>query len=343
MHLFEELNHNNIEEIKFIQTKSTKDWNYTKYLEKLSLNDLKDILNQFNLNAKTTNKKTTIDFIINNLSSTVKTYMDNNQLEFVKTLLKENGIIKYHPQYLGYLKFFYGLCFPIINNNEKYIYMPKEVGEQFSKIDKEQISLNSKITEYTRGLINLYGIIELDYLFQRINDYIITKLEHTHILSVISNNSISNQYIKINNNYIYIIFIENYLDDYEKVRDTIPNYFPFTDEEITRASCIDLVIDGLTTKQHVINIANIFNITNIEAENLLKKLLFALKEDIHFQLLVSTFKDINIDKIDQKLEYILNINDNIPKWSLKGHKYHQLNLISPLTIKKIVELILLDK
>jgi|SRR5690554_2021667 len=349
MRLFERLSINSSKnyEVKFIPLKYNKEHSLIKFLEKLPYNKIKNILTKYNLDSQSLNKKAKINLLLNKLMDNItsfKTYMNNYQLKFVEKLIKNDGIIKYSPQYNGFLKLFYqyGLCIPIICENEKSIIMPKEICKYFKDINDNIINLNTKITDYTRGMVNLYGIVENDYLVNEINKYIEIPLQNSYILKAIKFDIISNDYITSENELISNIFIIDYIDNYQNTRKTVPNYYPYTSEEIISSANPEYIRNDLTTKQHIINIADIFNLSIEEAKDLMINLQFILKEDINFHLLVSTFKDINIDKIDQKLEYILNINNNIPKWSLKGHKYHHLNLISPLTIKKIVELLLLN-
>src|SRR5690606_8190751 len=123
---------------------------------------------QFNVEKKTPTKKSIIEFLTNNLNSNIlyfKTYFNNYHLQFINKLLENNGIIKYHPHYLGYLQLFYkfGLCLPIVCDKVKYIIMPKEVYLQFTDYDEKLIKQNTSITNYIKGMINLYGIVEKDY------------------------------------------------------------------------------------------------------------------------------------------------------------------------------------
>lgn len=335
-------------ELRFITIKTIKERTYAKYLEKLPLSDLNNIIQKFNIANERLTKKAKIDFLINNLSSNIlsfKPHINNDHLQFIKKLTENNGIIKYHTKHLGYLLLFsqFGFCFPIVCNKIKYIVMPKEVYLQFSDYDEKLIKQNTIITKYINGMINLYGIVEIDYLIDKINNYLNTTLNNTYILSIINFISIYNKHIIYQEKFLMSAFINSSFENYQNIRETIPNYYPFTDDEILAFANPNILNKDPITEQHIINVANIFNLDNKTAETFLIRLIFILREDVHFQLLISLFQDINNDNMTQKLEYILNINDHIPKWSLKGHKYYQVDKISPLTIKKLIELLLINQ
>ena len=182
--------------------------------------------------------------------------------------MENNGIIKYHPHYLGYLQLFYkfGLCLPIVCDKVKYIIMPKEVYLQFTDYDEKLVKQNTSITDYIKGMINLYGIVEKDYINEKINNYLNKTLNKSYILSLIYFNSIYDKQIISHENYLLSAYINDSLENYQKIRATIPNYYPFTDEEILHAANPKILNKDPITEQHIINIANIFNLTSKKAE-----------------------------------------------------------------------------
>ncbi len=347
MDIFDELynKRNETEPLSFSTCKSLTNNKLASYLEKLPPKEITRIIKNLTLTFFSENINDKINFIANNIDNTIETFtnlMNLTHYDFVLELINSNGILAYKPKYLGFVRLFflYGFCFPITNNNNKYIVMPTDVVDKFKALPEMTIYIieqNTLITKYVRGLINLFGIIEVTDILNYVNRFMKRPVDYNTVISLIHFDSIANLYIIKYKEYFVSFFILNRVSEYIKKRRAISQYYKYTDEEIISASDPYYLTCNTLTKHQI---TNIFNIPKPEAEQLMRNLTFALKEDIHFSLLTTVLKSINRDNLDQKIACILNINENVPKWSLKGHKYSDTKKQNPLTMKKLLELII---
>ncbi len=135
----------------------------------------KDLYKIHNLNNKA--KKYIIDYITSNLKSVLEAYLkilDANTYNYLKKFISKNGNVKYAVEDfklpLHFILFLKNFVFAKVHYNKKenyiHIYTPKEIVEILKNAfnDKDIISINKRnneIADYTKGILEAYGIIPL--------------------------------------------------------------------------------------------------------------------------------------------------------------------------------------
>ncbi len=324
---------------------------YLETLEDSNINKLHYLIQGSDKNAGRKDKITDISKNINIIVKIVVNFISLNCYEFIKLLLDNNGEIPYNKKDLGIINLFktYGICYPVIKNKQKMIIMPVEImnclHELLTDMNVYLIEQNTRITKYIRGLINLYGIIDKDFLNRKITSYLSSPINLDILSSIIYFDSAADFTYYFDGQYLISAFIYQKKKEYIKQQKNLPvDYYPFTDDEIIKACDINNLLKDISSQQHVVNYANLFHIPYEEAKEQVLTLLYILKEDIHYELLISFLNNVeSIMEFQSKLEFIMDLNENIPKWSLKGHKYNDLKLKNKLNIMKLMEIIFKKK
>jgi len=322
------------------------------YLERLSYQEI-DKIGSLTLNVnKDKSKQDKIQSIISNINTFIDHflgYLNLTHYHFLKSLINNNGEIPYENKYIGQVIFFqeHGICFQVNKNKKLMIIMPNEIRESFkwilTDIKLYIIEQNSHILKYVHGLIHLYGIVESQYLSRKIDKYMNRAVDHQLLTKLILFDSLVNLYYIIKGKYVFSYFILNHIDLYiEKRNQLTVDYYPFTDKEIIKASVPDDIKNDILLNQMILSYMKQFNYSYEKAKNILTTHLYTLKEDIHNELLSLTLITLLATDKNQ-LNMIINMNENIPKWSLKGYTYHQLNIKNPLKDENIINILTKSK
>ncbi len=320
-------------------------------LERLNYHDLNEIAKEYLKDFVNLNKQDKINCILSNINQIINYIIDKmnlTHLEFIQSLLDNNGEITYEEKHVGLLSLFksYGLCFPVLKRNKKTIIMPNEIRKSFHYLLTEMniylIEQNHHIIKYIRGLINLYGLLEVSFVHKKINQYLNTIMDETLLFTLIGFDSVINLTYFIKDEYIQSIFVTNDKDRYiAKRKEYNLDYYPFTDEEILKAGDINNLKKEISIKHDLRKLMKKYGLKQDESIEHLLRLYYALKDDISYNLLtpmLSTLVDPN--NIENDIKLLIEISDNTPKWSLMGHKYHNLSIKNPLTIEKIISIVM---
>ncbi len=320
---------------------------YKTFLKEFNHYQLNKIIVFIDSNKRIRRRSEKFTYIISNIDHFINLLIEkinHTHLELIQLFLSNNGEVPYKKTYIRILKFYYsfGLIFPVVKDNKQMMIMPPEVKQSYEKhLTKEKIKLidyNTTITKFVNGLVNLYGLMEISFIYRRVNQYLTTPIKDYTLHHIIFFDSVTHSLYHKKDNYIVSHFIYPYIQHYIKKRSELEyDYYPFTDEDIINANEMK---EDINISKFVSHYRKYHQLSKKEAIDLALTNLFILKEDISYNLLnplLNSMKKSN--DLEAEINMMIKMNEITPKWSLKGYKYKDLDIENPLTYDKLMNLI----
>jgi hypothetical protein len=261
--------------------------------------------------------------------------MDEGQYKLFKQAMNNQG-------YLSALGFgagradalFYKLIwFPIDIDNKPFLVIPEECMQVFRTIDSptyvKQVKQNSSYITLTRGLLYHYGALSVRDLISHVERLTGGSFDFTYYIDVIHNAALY---------YNDIQFAASGLADWrvedpEALLRTIQSrsdldFYPYTKEQIVQAGEENYLAINKPLRAFKSYMQKNYTINEEEIHDLLDEYLSMTKQDIPLQNMVQMFItefEVNSEQIIQEVVALfVAINNNSPKWTLKGYVPIQL-------------------
>ena len=223
----------------------------------------------------------------------------------------------------------------IIDNekNEIYIYFNDNMENRFSKFinskNENQVSKNEEIVDLIINIVNIYGIIQVDYeLANMLNDLLEEEIDVDYLIELIDNNIDirRNTYIPNCDTDLFLVS-NNVLNSQEIIderRKRQLDYKKYSKEELKNNNIESLI--KTNEAQEVINFLK--NINYEMPESLVRafiiKIMRTAKIDVKDFMNVENLKFDNIDQANEYLQLIMNLHNNIPHYALYGYSPNEL-------------------
>lgn len=324
---------------RFNSTKFTND--IEEILKSMPRSDIESIAERLNF-AKT--YKYNKDKLIHNLISSYKErvlekiYLFNdNALKAFKYFSKNDGITILNNsdhKYIRFMEYFMsiGILYPAKNEEKKAVLiMPSNVRDLLSDLNdfnfRLKVKNNSKIITLVSGMANVYGVLTINNVVNKLNKFGFDNMEFKEKYDVI--NSASNYSVSyvIKDGYAFNCNIKHYKKLYEKIESESKSieYREYSEKELLTFGKDNWLRNSKYGKEFIINFTNCFELDNEEIDEFLNQLYYIIQED-SLDNLLDEVRDMIVEEDGKEVgvniikEYVCNL----PIWYKKGKSINEI-------------------
>ena len=324
---------------RFNSTKFTND--IEEILKSMPRSDIESIAERLNF-AKTYkyNKDKLIHNVISSYKERVleKIYLFNdNALKAFKYFSKNDGITILNNsdhKYIRFMEYFMsiGILYPAKNEEKKgVLIMPSNVRDLLSDLNdfnfRLKVKNNSKIITLVSGMANVYGVLTINNVVNKLNKFGFDNMEFKEKYDVI--NSASNYSVSyvIKDGYVFNCNIKHYKKLYEKIESESKSieYREYSEKELLTFGKDNWLRNSKYGKEFIINFTNCFELDNEEIDEFLNQLYYIIQED-SLDNLLDEVRDMIVEEDGKEVgvniikEYVCNL----PIWYKKGKSINEI-------------------
>ena len=306
---------------RFNSTKFTND--IEEILKSMPRSDIESIAERLNF-AKTYkyNKDKLIHNVISSYKERVleKIYLFNdNALKAFKYFSKNDGITILNNSDHKYIRFM------------ELLIMPSNVRDLLSDLNdfnfRLKVKNNSKIITLVSGMANVYGVLTINNVVNKLNKFGFDNMEFKEKYDVI--NSASNYSVSyvIKDGYVFNCNIKHYKKLYEKIESESKSieYREYSEKELLTFGKDNWLRNSKYGKEFIINFTNCFELDNEEIDEFLNQLYYIIQED-SLDNLLDEVRDMIVEEDGKEVgvniikEYVCNL----PIWYKKGKSINEI-------------------
>lgn len=303
-------------------------------LKGLTKDELTKIRQNLNLKGLSTlNKKELIDRITPLISTNLKKILytfDEERYNLLKKIIANGGYIKVDDMDFGKFNHFrdYGIAFTGWKDDDMILAMPVEIIEAFKGYDNHEyrkiVERNTIWIHLIKGMLYYYGVMDLEYITKKLEEYTREKCDFIEVLNVIY--SASECHIQISAGVVgfkdFRVMDEIKIRDEQKAREDIP-YYNFTKKEILRASNENYIEKTPQTNKFTRYLKTNYDIGNEEIDEFLNIINFMINNgDSIGEIITRLQENFEMDSLEQIhliSTFLMDIHNNTRLWILKGH------------------------
>lgn len=311
-------------------------------LHSLTVEQLKNIRQNLSLkNMSKLRKKELVVALAENIPATVASsvdYMDMDQYSAVVRMMTKNGAIPIDELeiadvfYLGSV----GYAHPIVEDDQHVLVMPKEIMEQFYKLNPAELKIvvnnNQKITNILFGMIRHYGIIECTVAKEMIENYTGEKINDSWFNSYVAH--LENYYgsFRMSDGYIVNELVEvedeDELIQKQQARGDL-DYYMIPHQvmyQINRTESFDRTVQLQELMQYI---EKNYTISSDEIEAILEECMYMVQSEEPLSDIVSYFGQYiefpDVKDVQAFVPILVNVINHTRLWVLKGHTPNELS------------------
>lgn len=261
--------------------------------------------------------------------------LDEGRYSLVKAIAENSGVMADVDISVSHAETLmeYSIVFPGINDNEKILYMPRELVNAFWKIDgpelENTVCRNTEWILLTHGLLYYYGVAGAFFIRDKVEELTEQEIDMLEFMNVIS--SASEFYEQV------FHFEYGYRD--HRVFDAIKihnehnrranlHYYPFTKEQLLKAGELDYIDRTPAIDAFLGFLLQHYELSDQEIDEIAMQLINVINMggspmDI-LEYLQSWFEFPSFDFVQELTANIMELHDNTRQWVLKGHTPNEL-------------------
>ena len=229
----------------------------------------------------------------------------------------------------------WGIIFPGIEQGQKFLTMPAELVELFSKIDgpdlKQIIRRNTEWIGLTHGMLYYYGVMETFHILQKVRQYTQQKVDSLEYLNVFSAASKYYGQAKFSSNGVSLeddrVFeAEGIIDEHNK-RFSI-DFYPFTKEQLLNAGETGYIDRVPAMEKFLGFLKEHYDLTQPEIEDLAIQLINIINMDDHPSMMIkylnSRLEFPSFEFVQEITAHAMEIYNQTRMWVLKGYSPSEL-------------------
>ncbi|MFS0784554.1 SEC-C metal-binding domain-containing protein [Bacillus sp. 1P06AnD] len=303
-------------------------------LSSLNMEQLKTIRRNLALkNMSSLRKKELVVALAENIPLTVverAQYLDVDQYSAILQMMTKNGMIEISQ--LALEDVFYlsslGYVHPVTKDGQQMIVMPKEVTEQFYKLNpavlKEKVNANQKITNLLFAIARNYGMVEADVMKEMIRRCSGLDLEDTWLVAYVDH--LSDYYNAFERKDEY--FVSDQVSDPDRLwsqlqqREELP-YHELTQDDMFKMNRHEMIEHTPQVQELQNFIRNSYELEPGLIEELIQEALIKIQNDEPLSDVVGFFAQYmdfpSSDDVQTFAAYLINVMNHTRLWVLKGH------------------------
>lgn len=286
------------------------------------------------------NKDKLIYNLINSYKEKVleKIYLfDDGALKAFKYFSKNNGVVTLtnsDRKYIKFVEYFMaiGILYPAKNEEKKAVLlMPSIVRDLLPNLNdfdcRLKIKNNSRIITLVSGMANVYGVLTINDVINKLNKFGFDNMEFKEKYEII--NSASNYSVSylIKEGYVFNCNIKYYKKLYEKIKSEGGSieYREYSEKELLTFGNDNWLRNSKYGKEFITSFTNCFELDNEEIDDFLNQLYYIIQEDsldnvlneVRNMIVEEDGKEVGVNIIK---EYICNL----PIWDKKGKSIKEI-------------------
>lgn len=306
-------------------------------LEKLKKADLDEIRRSLNLKGVSGLKKSDLTLLLK--EEIVKgiglllTSLDHRQLKFLATMAEKKVLPVELPYNVNFMCFYryMGLVFTATVDGEKSYIMPDEIAAALKEALTEEVYALGRINEewmtLTQGLLNHYGVLDSNELFEMVKKYAKNELSNKSIFEfVISTASILYEQFYRTEEGLYacyaVINPEEILKELESNQNL--SYYHFSYKDVAKAGELDYIEKNLEYKKFFTYLINNYHIDENIADDVVTTVVYDLKNLFNTEEIFADLRQhlqLNRDDLVKSItEHLVQLTSQTRQWVLKGHR-----------------------
>ena len=225
-----------------------------------------------------------------------------------------------------------GILYPAKNEEKKAVLiMPSNVRDLLSDLNdfnfRLKVKNNSKIITLVSGMANVYGVLTINNVVNKLNKFGFDNMEFKEKYDVI--NSASNYSVSyvIKDGYVFNCNIKHYKKLYEKIESESKSieYREYSEKELLTFGKDNWLRNSKYGKEFIINFTNCFELDNEEIDEFLNQLYYIIQED-SLDNLLDEVRDMIVEEDGKEVgvniikEYVCNL----PIWYKKGKSINEI-------------------
>ena len=237
-------------------------------------------------------------------------------------------------EYIRFMEYFMsiGILYPAKNEEKKAVLiMPSNVRDLLSDLNdfnfRLKVKNNSKIITLVSGMANVYGVLTINNVVNKLNKFGFDNMEFKEKYDVI--NSASNYSVSyvIKDGYVFNCNIKHYKKLYEKIESESKSieYREYSEKELLTFGKDNWLRNSKYGKEFIINFTNCFELDNEEIDEFLNQLYYIIQED-SLDNLLDEVRDMIVEEDGKEVgvniikEYVCNL----PIWYKKGKSINEI-------------------
>ncbi|WML58800.1 SEC-C metal-binding domain-containing protein [Neobacillus sp. PS2-9] len=229
----------------------------------------------------------------------------------------------------------WGIIFPGIEQGQRFLTMPAELVELFSKIDgpelKNIICRNTEWIGLTHGMLYYYGVMETFLILQKVRQYTqqkVDSLEYLHVFSAASKYygqaKFSSNGVSLEDDRVFET--EGIIDEHNK-RSSI-DFYPFTKEQLLNAGETGYIDRVPAMDKFLGFLLEHYDLTQPEIEDLAMQLINIINMDDHPSMMIkylnSRLEFPTFEFVQEITAHAMEIYNQTRMWILKGYSPSEL-------------------
>ena len=225
-----------------------------------------------------------------------------------------------------------GILYPAKNEEKKAVLiMTSNVRDLLSDLNdfnfRLKVKNNSKIITLVSGMANVYGVLTINNVVNKLNKFGFDNMEFKEKYDVI--NSASNYSVSyvIKDGYVFNCNIKHYKKLYEKIESESKSieYREYSEKELLTFGKDNWLRNSKYGKEFIINFTNCFELDNEEIDEFLNQLYYIIQED-SLDNLLDEVRDMIVEEDGKEVgvniikEYVCNL----PIWYKKGKSINEI-------------------
>ncbi|WP_050613953.1 YecA family protein [Bacillus testis] len=313
-------------------------------LSSLNMEQLKTIRRNLALkNMSSLRKKELVVALAENIPLTVEgrsQLMDVDQYSAILQIMTKSGLIEISQ--LALEDVFYlsslGYVHPITKDGKQMLVMPKEVTEQFYKLDpaklKEKVNANQKVTNLLFAMARSYGMVEMDTLKAMIERCTGEEIDVAWLTLYIEHLSEYYNAFKLEDGF----FISDQVQDKDKLwsqleqRAELP-YYAMTQDDMFKMNRHEMIEHTAQVQELQSYIRSHYELEPGLVEELMQDALVRIQNDEPLSEVVGIFGQYmefpSSDDVQTFAAYLINVMNHTRLWVLKGHAPIELSPAKP--------------
>jgi hypothetical protein len=229
----------------------------------------------------------------------------------------------------------WGIIFPGVEKDQKFLTMPSELMELFSKIDgpelKTIIRRNTEWIRLTHGMLYYYGVMDTAKILERIRRLTMQETDVVDYLNVISIASDYYEQARFSSNGVSLkddrVFETDAIIEEHNNRSSI-DFYPFTKEQLLKAGEPGYIDRTPAMEKFLSFLLEHYDLTRLETEDLAMELINIINMDDHPSMMIkylnSRLEFPTFEFVQEITAHAMEVYNQTRMWALKGYAPSEL-------------------
>lgn len=261
--------------------------------------------------------------------------LDQGRYDFINIIIKNSGVIPDIGMSVSNAEAFMGfsIVFPGLYDDQKVLFMPNELIDIFSQIDRSEleniVQRNTEWIRLTHGMLYYYGVMGAWLVREKISELTgqeVDVLEFMNVMSFACDFYGQARYTPCGYQDDRVLDAKKIVEEH-RMRPGI-DYYPFTKKQLLKASDPDYVDMTPEMNSFIDFLLKHYRLTEQETKEIAMQITSMINADskptLIIQYLLSWMEFPSFEFVQQLTARIMEFYNNTRQWVLKGHTPNEL-------------------